>query len=71
MTIEIQFATARQVEIAEALWDTETTQEVETLLSEYGREGYVVRDMILAAKLDEVQTTDLAELVLERVRKLG
>lgn len=71
MTIEIQFATAKQVEIAEALWEAETTQEVDSLLVEYGREGYVVRDMILAAKIDEVQDTDLAEQVIERIRNLG
>ena len=71
MTIEIQFATAKQVEIAEALWEAETTQEVDILLDKYGREGYVVRDMILTAKIDEVQDTDLAEQVIERIRNLG
>ena len=71
MTLEIEFRTVQQVEIAQALWQAETQEDVDTLLEFYGREGHVVHQMITAAHLDTIQDLDLslAEQVIAHIRQ--
>lgn len=71
MAIEIQFQHSQQVALAELLWNADTQEEVDAILAEHGRMAYVVRDMLVAAQLDEVQDTDLADAVIKRIKQLG
>lgn len=71
MAIEIQFQHSQQVALAELLWNADTQEEVDAILAEHGRMAYVVRDMLIAAQLDEVQDTDIAEAVIKRIKQLG
>ena len=62
--MEIQFANARQVEIADLLWAADTQQEAQAVIRKFGREAVVVQQMILAAAFDEVSDVSDAQEVL-------
>lgn len=68
MSINIDGFTFVQVHIADLLWKCETTQQVDAAILLFGSDAVVVRDMIIAAQLDEVQETRLAERVLNQFR---
>jgi len=62
--MEIQFKTHQQTQIADLLWNCETEREVNVVLKTFGLDGYIVREMLVAATFDQVEETTLAERVL-------
>lgn len=62
--MEILFKTHEQTVIAELLWNCETEREVKVVLKTFGIEAYIVREMMIAATIDQVEETNLAERVL-------
>jgi hypothetical protein len=62
--MEIQFKTHQQTQIAELLWNCESEREVNVVLKTFGLDGYIVREMLVAATFDQVEETTLAERVL-------
>jgi hypothetical protein len=68
MSINIDGFTFVQARIADLLWKCETTQQVDAVILLFGSDAVVVRDMIIAAQLDEVQETRLAGRVLDQFR---
>lgn len=68
--ISLEGLNFRQKSIAEALWTAESDDTLVALCLVYGkREVRVVQEMMLAASLDTVEDTDLAQRVLNKIRK--
>ena len=58
--MEITFANKHQVEIADLLWIAIDEQEVAEIIQQYGHDAVVVRELMLAAAMDEINDTELA-----------
>ena len=60
MDIEIKFKTDEQRRIADLLWSCQSQAEVNVVLRAFGVEGYIVKEMILAATYDDLANEDVA-----------
>ena len=58
--MDIQFKTAEQARIADLLWSCQSQAEVNVVLRAFGVEGYIVKEMILAATYDDLANEDVA-----------
>jgi hypothetical protein len=65
--MDIQFATQRQVEIADLLWVAEDEAEVAAVIRKFGKDAVVVREMMIAAAMDEIDDTELAAEFLRSI----
>lgn len=65
--MELVLQTPQQHAIADLLWAAQTEEEVAEIVSTYGRVAVVVRELMIAAALDEVNRTDLAQEVLRNL----
>lgn len=65
--MELTLATARQHKIADLLWIAVDEQEVAEIVQKYGRDAVVVRELMIAAAMDEINDTDLAAEVLRNL----
>ena len=65
--IIIEGFTAKQHKIADLLWNCQTYEQVDALCKASG-EVAVVRDMIVAAQLDDLTETGIANEVLDKFR---
>ena len=65
--MDIQFATQRQVEIADLLWVAEDEAEVADVIRKFGKDAVVVREMMIAAAMDEIDDTELAAEFLRSI----
>ena len=70
MELNIQFQHAYQVKIADLLWNAQDQTSVNVILKTFGKEGYVVHQMMIAAAMDEITETDLAISVLDKIAKM-
>jgi hypothetical protein len=68
MSINVKGFNKVQSAIADLLWKCETTQQVDAVILLFGTDAVIVRDMIIAAQLDEVVETRLAGRVLDQFR---
>ena len=71
MDIQIKFKTDEQRRIADLLWSCHSQAEVNVVLRAFGVEGYIVKEMILAATYDEVEDVALAQHYLKPFRLTG
>lgn len=62
--MDLVLANTRQHLIADLLWAAETEQDVLSIVRQFGHDALVVREMMVAAAMDEDMGTDLAEAVL-------
>lgn len=62
--MELILDTPQQHAIADLLWTAQTEDEVAEIVRTYGRAAVVVREMMIAAAMDEINDTDLAKEVL-------
>jgi hypothetical protein len=62
--MELVLKTQRQFEIADLLWVAQSQEEVNVIIKVFGHEAILVRELMIAAAMDEVQETHLAERVL-------
>jgi hypothetical protein len=69
--MEIQFKTNEQKRIADLLWSCQSQAEVNVVLRVFGVQGYIVKEMILAATYDEVEDVALAQHYLKPFRLTG
>lgn len=71
--MEIQGLTALQTEIANKLWGLDSMEEVAEFIASLPgnlqREAMVIQEMMIAAAVDEVMDTDLAEQILANIAK--
>lgn len=65
--MELTLANANQHRIADLLWAAESMEAMQAIVRANGRDAVVVRDMMLAAFMDEVTDTDLAKEVLRNL----
>lgn len=62
--MELVLSTERQRMIADLLWVCNTGEEVAVVVKTFGPEAESIRQLMMAAALDEVTETQLAERVL-------
>jgi threonine dehydratase len=62
--MQIQFETAKQHEIADLLWVAEDEAEVAAVIRKFGKDAVVVREMMIAAAMDDIDDTELAVEIL-------
>jgi hypothetical protein len=65
MDIEIKFKTDEQRRIADLLWSCQSQAEVNVVLRAFGVQGYIVKEMIIAATFDDMADVELAQQVLK------
>ena len=65
--MELQLQNAAQHKIADLLWVAQSQQEVNSILRVFGHDAYVVYNMMVAASFDEVEHTQDAERVIQRL----
>ena len=65
--MELQLQNPMQVKIADLLWVAQTQREVTAILNTFGHDARVVYEMMIAATFDEVEHTQDAERVIQRL----
>ena len=65
--MEIKFQSKTQSKIADLMWNAKDMNEVNKLLTIFGKDGYIVYNMILAHTFDEVMDTDIASNTLKKI----
>lgn len=65
--MELQLQNAAQHKIADLLWVAQSQQEVNSILRVFGHDAHVVYNMMVAASFDEVEHTQDAERVIQRL----
>ena len=63
---QITFATPEQVKIADLMWKADSFDEVLSIMSDYGKDGRIVYEMMMAEIFDSVDDTDVALEVLSK-----
>lgn len=66
--MELILKNKHQHMIADLLWDATSLEQVDAIINTFGQDAIMVRHLMIAAYLDEINTTDLAEEVINRVR---
>lgn len=57
----------KQKHCAELLWQCQTEDQVSSIVRLYGVDAIIVRELIVAATLDEIDDTCVAEVVLKEI----
>jgi len=65
---DFQLKTDLQHYIADLLWNAKTHEDADKVIAIWGREAVVVKEMMIAASMDTVTETNIAEIVLEQFR---
>ena len=65
--MELVLSNPNQHRIADLLWAAQSMEDMQAIVRANGRDAVVVRDMMLAAFMDEVNDTDLAQEVLRNL----
>lgn len=65
--MELQLQNKAQHKIADLLWVAQSQQEVNSILRVFGHDAHVVYNMMVAATFDEVEHTQDAERVIQRL----
>jgi len=66
-TISLNLKNDFQCKIADMLWAAQTHSQVSQVLKIYGKEARIVYELMVAAMVDDVQDTDLAQQVLKKI----
>ena len=66
--MELQLANKIQHHLADLLWEAKCTSEVKEIIGIYGKDAVVVFVMMLAAYYDNVDSVDLVQPILERIK---
>lgn len=69
--MELQLQNSQQHYIADLLWEADSTESVEQILVEYGRDAVIVYNMMMAEFLDSQQETDQALELINRIKGAG
>lgn len=65
--MELVLQTPQQHAIADLLWAAQTEEEVAEIVGTYGRVAVVVRELMIAAAMDEINDTELAAEILRNM----
>lgn len=66
--MKIVFKNKLQAHVADLLWNAETDQQLKSIFAIYGKDAVTVQQMIIAHSLDEVNDTELAEIVINSIK---
>ena len=66
--MELQLANKLQHHIADLMWKAKDREQVKDIIKVYGNDAIIVLEMMMAAYFDEVDATDLATPILERIK---
>jgi hypothetical protein len=67
--MELQLKTERQHKIADFLWQAQDQEMVNLILKTFGHDAHIVYNMMVASILDDDESTDVAEQVLDKIFK--
>jgi hypothetical protein len=67
--MELRLQNKHQVKIADLLREAQDEASVNLILKTFGHDARVVYDMMIASTMDEVDDTDLAKQVLNKIFK--
>lgn len=67
MELKIQLQNKKQFEIADLFWEATDQESVNLILRVFGHDAHVVLNMMIAASMDEVTDTNLAEQALSKI----
>lgn len=65
--ISLKLETPYQCKLADLLWAAQTQEEVNYVLEKFGYEARVVYELMVAAAVDEVGDTKLAQQALKKI----
>jgi hypothetical protein len=63
--MELQLTSPQQHAIADLLWAAQDEAEVQEIVDTYGHPALVVRELMIAAAMDEIDDTELAAEVIK------
>lgn len=66
--MELQLANKLQHHIADLMWKATDQQQVDAIIKIYGPDAVTVFDMMLAAYFDEVDSVDIVQPIIERIK---
>jgi len=67
--ITLHGLTKNQRILADTLWNKcQSQNDVDAVLRHFGHDARVVYELILAHSMDQIMDTDLAEIVIDRIR---
>jgi len=66
--MNLQLSNELQHHIADQLWVATDREKVKDIIAIYGIDAIIVLNMMLAEYYDQVDATDLAESILERIK---
>jgi hypothetical protein len=69
--MDIKFATVRQSQIADLMWEAQTNEEVHKLINHFGHDAVVVYHMMLAQYFDDIKDTAEASEILRNISNNG
>jgi hypothetical protein len=69
MLVRVEGLTPRQQQIADLLWVADTDDALRTILRMFGDEAKLVQEMIVLAAIDQVEDVDLANNVIDFIRR--
>jgi hypothetical protein len=67
--MQIEFKTSEQTQIAELLWRCKSQQEVNLVIKMFGIQAQVVKEMMIATSLDDIEDTQEAQQLLNKIAK--
>ena len=59
--------TDRQRQCADLLWQSQTKRQVDVIVELFGVDAIIVRDLIVASTLDEIDDTEVAMVFLKEI----
>ena len=65
--MELTLTSPQQHAIADLLWAAQDKAEVQEIVDTYGHPALVVREMMIAAAMDEIDDTELAVEILRNL----
>lgn len=66
--MELQLSNKLQHHIADLMWNAKSTPQVKEIIGMYGVDAVIVYNMMIAAFFDEVDATDIAQPLLEKIK---
>lgn len=66
--MELVLKSRVQHQIADLLWAAQSQGDVEQILDSFGHDAHVVYQLMIAASIDEVEDTGLAQEVLSKFK---
>ena len=67
--ITLEGLTRNQRILADTFWHScQSQSDVDAVLRQFGKDARTVYELIIAHSMDQIQDTDLAELVIDKIR---